>query len=242
MGRYGNLWFEQTGLVKTVFSPTEWHSLSRYLSTVFERINPKYLTLLSEMGTVNGWNTWGTSNPIDGTLKGSYDREQEIGLTPCKCMGKWASSCLGSSKVADKSNEITAIPALLELLDLADASLPLTQWVHKLQLTQIYNAKADYVLTQSKPSTLYGQVKGGLSKSLRIWRCQLQLWRESGKGHHRTEKRQVWCVPVSQLPPLYHQDDWVGLKCVVMVVRTKPMEQNYPWVQFLFDKFGKWCS
>jgi len=34
-------------------------------------------------------------------------------------MVKWASSCLGQVKVADKSNEITAIPALLELLDLA---------------------------------------------------------------------------------------------------------------------------
>jgi len=73
------------------------------------------------------------------------------------------------------------------------------------------------------------------ASSSRIWRCQLQLWRESGKGHHRTEKRQVWCVPVSQLPPLYHQDDWVGLKCVVMVVRLRnygtklPVRFNFIW-------------
>ena len=39
--------------------------------------------------------------------------------------------------------------------------------------------------------------------------------------HHRTEKRQVWCVPISQLPPLHNQDDWIGLKCVVMVVRVR---------------------
>lgn len=41
------------------------------------------------------------------------------------------------------------------------------------------------------------------------------------KGHHRTEKRQIWCVPVSELPPLHNQDEWVGLKCVVMVVRVR---------------------
>jgi len=62
--------------------------------------------------------TFSTSNSIDGkTLKGSYDREQgKSALHP------WASEhrlALGQVKVADKSNEITAIPALLELLDLA---------------------------------------------------------------------------------------------------------------------------
>jgi len=41
------------------------------------------------------------------------------------------------------------------------------------------------------------------------------------KGHHRTEKRQVWSVPVSQLPPLHQQSDWIGLKTVVMVVRIR---------------------
>jgi hypothetical protein len=41
------------------------------------------------------------------------------------------------------------------------------------------------------------------------------------KGYHRIEKRQEECVPVSQLPPLHNQEDWAGLKCVVMVVRVR---------------------
>lgn len=41
------------------------------------------------------------------------------------------------------------------------------------------------------------------------------------KGHHRTEKRQVWTVPVSELPPLHQQADWLGLKSIVMVVRVR---------------------
>lgn len=37
------------------------------------------------------------------------------------------------------------------------------------------------------------------------------------KGDRRIEKRQVWSVPVSELSPLYQQNNWVGLQTVVMV-------------------------
>ena len=53
------------------------------------------------------------------------------------------------------------------------------------------------------------------------------------KGHHRTEKRQIWCVRVSQLPPLHNQSDWAGLRCVVMVVRVRHLwNQTTREVQF----------
>jgi len=32
---------------------------------------------------------------------------------------------------------------------------------------------------------------------------------------------------MSQLPPLYKQADWVGLKSVVMVVRVRHLEQDH---------------
>ena len=59
--------------------------------------------------------------PIDGkTLKGSYDRE--LHKSALHLVSAWASEhrlVLGQVKVTDKSNEITAIPVLLNLLDLA---------------------------------------------------------------------------------------------------------------------------
>jgi predicted transposase YbfD/YdcC len=107
------------------------------------------------------------------------------------------------------------------------------QWVHKLRsearrlaafASQIYNASADYVLAlKANHPTLHGQVEA--------WFEQMQALNFEGitfsyderveKGHHRIEKRQVWTVPVSQLPPLYQQADWLGLKTVVMVVRVR---------------------
>jgi len=77
-----------------------------------------------------------------------------------------ASSCLGSSKVADKSNEITAIPALLELLDLAGCIITIDAMGTQTAIaTQIYNAKADYVLKANHP-TLYGQVKDWFEQAI----------------------------------------------------------------------------
>ncbi len=42
-------------------------------------------------------------------------------------------------------------------------------------------------------------------------------------GHHRIDSRQVWAVPVSQLPPLHRQSQWVGLTTVVMVKSTRQL-------------------
>jgi len=51
--------------------------------------------------------------PIDGkTLKGSYNQRQKSALHVW-CMGVSIASVLGQVKVCEKSNEITAIPALL---------------------------------------------------------------------------------------------------------------------------------
>ena len=57
---------------------------------------------------------------LDGkTSRGSYDRESKLkALQACECMGRsriiWSWQ---GQRVEEKSNEITAIPELLELLD-----------------------------------------------------------------------------------------------------------------------------
>jgi predicted transposase YbfD/YdcC len=165
--------------------------------------------------------------PIDGkTLKGSYDREQ--GKTALHIVSAWASEhrlVLGQVKVADKSNEITAIPALLELLDLEGCIITIDAMGTQTAIaSQIDQAKADYVLSlKSNHPTLYEQVK--------IWfetahaqgfaGVEVSVDNRTQGAHHRIETRQVFCVSVNQLPPLHQQQHWLGLKTVVMVVRTR---------------------
>ena len=91
---------------------------------VFERIDPQVLEQCLSLwirGIVSSLE--GKIVPLDGkTIKGSYDRER--GFKALHLVTAWASEqrlILGQIKVEDSSNEITAIPALLELLDIKGA-------------------------------------------------------------------------------------------------------------------------
>ena len=75
--------------------------------------------------------------------------------------------------------------------------------------SQIFNAKADYVLAlKANHPTLYGQVKNWFEQHLsQGFKGIIHSYdKRVEKGHHRTEKRQIWCVPISQLQTLHNQD------------------------------------
>lgn len=78
-------------------------------------------------------------------LKGSYDRNQ--GIKALHLVTAWASEqrlVLGQVKVEDKSNEITAIPALLELLDISGAIITIDAMGTQTEIVrQIRQKKAD---------------------------------------------------------------------------------------------------
>ena len=160
---------------------------------------------------------------LDGkTARGSYDREGK--LKALHTVSAWSSEhglMLAQQKVDSKSNEITAVPLLLKLLNLKGAVVTLDAMGTQRQIaTQIKQAEGDYVLA------LKGN-QGKLSQQVEEWfkQAQAQNWQgiESSfdetveSGHHRIETRQVWAVPVSQLPPLHRQSQWLGLTTVVMV-------------------------
>ncbi len=195
---------------------------------VFERINPKVFERCFRRWVKSIVETLGAQViPIDGkTLKGSYDRVQ--GKTALHLVSAWSSEyrlVLGQVKVADKSNEITAIPALLELLDIAGCIITIDAMGTQTAIaSQLFNAKADYVLAlKGNHPTLHGQLKDWFEQQLSqgFEGISPSYDERTEKGHHRTEKRQVWCVPISQLPTLHNPDNWFGLKCVVMVVRVR---------------------
>jgi predicted transposase YbfD/YdcC len=195
---------------------------------VFERINPKVFEQCFRRWVESIVEAFGAKViPIDGkTLKGAYDREK--GKSALHLVSAWSSEyrlVLGQVKVSDKSNEITAIPALLELLDIAGSIITIDAMGTQTAIaSQIFKAKADYILAlKGNHPTLHQQVKNWFEQRLsQGFEGIIHSYDERiEKGHHRTEKRSCWCVPISQLPTLHNQDDWVGLKCVVMVVRVR---------------------
>jgi predicted transposase YbfD/YdcC len=160
---------------------------------------------------------------IDGkTAKGSYDRAGK--LKALHSVSAWSSEhglALAQRQVDSKSNEITAVPLVLKLLNLKGAVVTLDAMGTQIQIaTQINQAEGDYVLA------LKGN-QGKLSQQVETWFKQAQTDDWQGieysyhetveSGHHRIETRQVWAVSVSQLPPLHRQSQWLGLATVVMV-------------------------
>jgi predicted transposase YbfD/YdcC len=101
--------------------------------------------------------------PIDGkSLRGSYD--PKTGGKNLHLVTAWASKnrlVLGQVKVENHSNEITAIPALLELIDVTRAIITMDAMGTQTEIVRlIRQKKADYVVTLKKNHpTLYKQVK-----------------------------------------------------------------------------------
>ncbi len=179
---------------------------------------------------------------VDGkTARGSYDREGQ--LKALHSVSAWSSEhglVLAQQKVESKSNEITAVPLLLKLLNLKGAVVTLDAMGTQLDIArQIKQAEGDYVLA------LKGN-QGKLSKQVEDWLKQAVAQNWQGieftyhetveAGHHRLETRQVWAVPVSQLPSLHRQSQWLGLTTVVMVRSTRIfMEPNHHQSSLLYQ-------
>lgn len=99
--------------------------------------------------------------PIDGkSVKGSYDRNKK--QSALHLVSAWASEhrlMLGQVKVEDKSNEITAIPALLELLDISGCIITIDAMGTQTEIARhIVSKRADYVLSlKANHPTLYAK-------------------------------------------------------------------------------------
>ena len=194
---------------------------------VFEKINPKEFeqcfrrwvqSLVEKLGV--------EVIAIDGKVnRGSYDRESK--LKALHLVSAWSSEhrlVLGQTKVSDKSNEIIAIPALLEMLDISGCIITIdAMGTQKSIAEKVIAANSDYILSlKDNHPTLHQQVKNWFEKAkeLEFKGIDVSINQRLEKGHHRIENRLVYTVPVSQLPALHEQYLWAGLTTVVMVVRS----------------------
>ncbi len=129
--------------------------------------------------------------PIDGKcLRGSYDRNQ--GIKALHLVTAWAAKyclTLRQIKVEDHSNEITAIPALLELIDIKGAIVTIDAMGTQTEIVRlIREKKADYVLTlKSNHPTLHSQIKDWFDVALanNFEGVKVSHTRRVEKGHHR---------------------------------------------------------
>ena len=164
---------------------------------------------------------------IDGkTMKQSYDRNQS--QKPLHIVSAWSAShqlVLGQKKVNKKSNEVTAIPALLELLEIEKSIITIDAMGCQKEIAAlIIKKKGDYLLAlKGNQKLLHKDVKDWfeLARKEEFAGREHSYYQQIEGGHHRVEKRQTWTVAVSELPSLHNQSLWTGLKTVVMIVSER---------------------
>jgi predicted transposase YbfD/YdcC len=163
---------------------------------------------------------------IDGkTLRRSHDRTHGGG--PLHLVSAWSEAnhlVLGQVAVDDKSNEITAIPLLLDVLALADGIVTIdAMGCHTAIAAKIVAADADYVLAlKANQPTLHQGVATHFAEMTERERAASQPVRVTDKNHGRLETRD--CV-VSDDPALLAWLDpkgaWAGLRSVAMVTAER---------------------
>lgn len=165
---------------------------------------------------------------IDGkTLRRSHDNRN--GLGPMHIVSAWASNrgiTLGQVATEEKSNEITAIPQLLEKIDIEDAIITIdAAGCQKNIAAQIIQGKGDYVLAlKANHSKLFKDVQLVLGCHMRddFAGCPVSRHVEIEKGHGRVEERRYYQITVPGY--LHGRSAWKGLKTIGAAVRT--YEQN----------------
>ena len=183
----------------------------------FEKCLLSWITALHEV-------TGGQVIAIDGkTLRRSFDTAG--GKSAIHMVSAWATAnhiSLGQVVVDEKSNEITAIPKLLEILDVSGCLVTIDAMGCQKEIAQkIVNAKADYLLAvKDNQPKLCEAIGDFFSEHLEDDLKQVSHRRHETheKGHGRTDDRYYYLAKLPDDFPLAEQ--WPGLKAIGMAVRV----------------------
>ncbi len=158
---------------------------------------------------------------LDGkTLRHSFDRAAS--KSAIHMVSAWANRnrlVLGQVKVDDKSNEITAIPKLLKMLDLTGATVTIDAMGCQKEIAKVIAEQgADYVLALKKNhGTLYADVTLFLDDAQAREFAEIDhAYHETVDGDHgRIETRRYWIT--SAIEWLGAKASWAKLQSLGMV-------------------------
>lgn len=194
------------------------------LAYVFARLSPEkfracFMAWVDEVRE----KTDGEVIAIDGkTSRRSKDSRRS--QSALHLVSAWACAnrlVLGQEVTAEKSNEITAIPKLLEWLDIKGCIVTIDAMGCQTAIAQqIINQKGHYVLGLKENQPLLHEAVEDyftLAKSNEFKGIPHDYCEETNKGHGRLETRRYWiCEGLSTLPS---PERWAGLRSIGMVER-----------------------
>jgi predicted transposase YbfD/YdcC len=168
---------------------------------------------------------------IDGKcLRGSDD--QRLGKRAIYMVSAWAAEnelVLGQRKVDEKSNEITAIPELLKLLDLSGCIVTIDAMGTQTNIAKtIVEGQADYVLSvKENQGHLFEDISVlfAVDQAHDFQYASLDYHKTVNKGHGRIEIRECWSTSHPEYLTLIRgRQNWIGLRSIAMVICTRVID------------------
>lgn len=216
-GRKKRKWFRKIlDLQNGIPSHDRFNAIFAMLSPAeFERCLLSWIQALHEV-------TGGQVIAIDGkTLRGSFDKASS--KSAIHMISAWASAnsiSLGQVVADEKSNEITAIPKLLEMLHLKGATVTIDAMGCQTDIARrIIDAGGHYVLNVKGNQ---GRLRDGIEEFFTEFldgkepSVPVRQRHSTTSGHGRKEARWHYVCPVPRDLP--DRERWPGLKAIGMVI------------------------
>lgn len=184
-------------------------------SDQFERCFVKWVSELVNL-------TQGEVIPIDGkTIKGAKSKGKK---SPFHMVSAWASTnnmVLGQVKVSEKSNEITAIPRLLEILTLKGCIVTIDAMGCQQEIAdKIIDCDADYVLAvKENQKQLYQDIQDEFRFGKYI---QVHLSEDFDHGRIETRK----CSVITDFKFIEDTNKWTELKTIIKIESTREFKNS----------------
>lgn len=212
--------------------------LSRLDYTAVERIFRAWLTRMK-----------GTCPAESVSIDGKTIRRSSDGLHQCAhIVTAYASDLalvLGQIVTEEKSNEITAIPKLLDTLDIQGSTVTIDAMGTQTAIAEkIVERGADYILalkenqpTLLEDARLYFETDY-FPQSTKTLHGRGQYAMTVEKGHGRIDKRECWIMQ-EELSGLRRSDVWKGLNGIAVIRSTRTVKDNAPSTTFRYYLFSR---
>jgi len=152
---------------------------------------------------------------IDGkTVRGSRKEGNKTAIHMVSAFAAANNLVLGQVKTHQKSNEITAIPELLKVLDIEGCIITIDAMGCQTKIAEtIIDKGADYLLAvKENQKELYSDIIDTFRFTAKE---KLSQYEDVDTGHGRVETR--ICTFTSDLSQLSRADDWMGLNALVKI-------------------------
>ncbi len=167
---------------------------------------------------------------LDGkTVRRSHDQTNK--KKAIHVVSAWATAnhlVLAQQKVDEKSNEITAIPELLRLLDISGCIITIDAMGAQTEIAeQIIAQEADYLLAiKANQPHLHQDMRlfFRLAQENNFQKVESTYHRTVNKDHGRIEIRECWAISgKDSLQFLRKHSQWEGLRSIVMVTGQRQL-------------------